>query len=338
MSNLGYHAWVQSDQHDLQNPYWYNETNLQDVPRQYLSDPSNAYFYYVSDQNDDPEQSVLVRCSLYNASYTVRFAFDLNGVSLHPQPIALQLGEPVPYDNELLSDSHVDPSGNTRFFDFGNVVYNAILSAFNSISMGCLTEILTNAGEMTSDGTAAPEDLDLHWTNSAGDNPPMFQMTDGRYIGISDGENPPDPNLLVPMLESSFQALVIAIIGVTELSESYENVTVTTWQSGLIFAYSSRDLILAYGCAISATMLCIVWGMYLFYFRNRASFDLSFSTILRTTYGEDFDWIMRADYRAGECPLPKKLSEVKLRYQGPCLSNEDRNGDDDGSEGFVVVD
>lgn len=314
VQGLRYNAWVDSSEHNIERPNWSNHTDNKNNLWPFRSSSTNTYWYYFFDSR----KPILLVCSLWNASYDASFWYGTGDQIVNASVI--EYLHPTPYDPVFV------PSRGKKV-DFGRSAYNSILSVFNSVVMGSVTystsTITTESNKMLAD--------DLHYfggTPAATALRPIFERKNGVQLHADD---------LIRTLEAMFRNVTLSIMANPDLrDQSPSFVPVDTWRSVLIFRYNPWELIIAYGCAILATLLCVLWGMYLMYIENRASFDISFSTILRATQGEDFDWIMRSDYRAGECPLPEKLGEVKLRYRGRQRARLNEENDD--GEGFKVVD
>ena len=75
--------------------------------------------------------------------------------------------------------------------------------------------------------------------------------------------------------------------------------------------YQEKDLIVAYGMAFGASLICCVLGM-LSYGMNGNSFQNNFSTYIRAAEGSNF----RASVSPGDTgagPLPRRIGEKTVR-------------------------
>ena len=88
--------------------------------------------------------------------------------------------------------------------------------------------------------------------------------------------------------------------------------TVTNPQN--IYTYQSLDLFLSYGIAILAAAISLSIG-YLAIVKNGLSYSNEFSTILRTTRGEDLDSLVQDEETGGGDPLPVHLGDVEVRHR-----------------------
>lgn len=91
-------------------------------------------------------------------------------------------------------------------------------------------------------------------------------------------------------------------------------VDINIYRTFNIYAYTPRDLWLAYGIAAAAAFLCVCAGIYAIW-RNGGCYQTNFSTFIRVTKDEVlFKYISSND--SGAEPLPKDLAEVRLMLGG----------------------
>lgn len=92
-----------------------------------------------------------------------------------------------------------------------------------------------------------------------------------------------------------------------------EPVTVRTPQNA--YAYSTRNLAVAYGLSVASTLAIVVAGLLCIH-AAEGTFSMSFSTVLRTTRGPQLDDLVRASEAHGKDPLPSRLAktEISLRH------------------------
>jgi hypothetical protein len=301
---LKYNAWVGTNEdygvnYNLSNPYWNNDTNTTIDPNHPRS--ANIIYFYLSSM---PQQdvSVLVACHLHNATYNVGFSFENSQQSINVRSVTVK--EAVPYNATVDSE---DPN-------YGNIVYSSVLYAFNNIVVATATN---------DTGTEAPNVL---------------------YYG-----GPVSVSALRDFIEAEPPTKLSADAVINTLQEIFQNITLSTmtspslrlpnsqakaiktktWHSVNIYIYEPTNLYIAYGCALLASSLCVLWGLYVLLRRNRVSYSVSFSTILRTTRRSEIDGIVNVDARKGNNPVPKAMKGVKLRY----IVGERRSG----GEGFALV-
>lgn len=80
-----------------------------------------------------------------------------------------------------------------------------------------------------------------------------------------------------------------------------------------IYVYKPRNLLIAYCSSIAVTAILVIVGLVCIARANSDTFDTSFSTILRTTRNPELDALVVASASTGAKPLPKDLSDIKLR-------------------------
>ncbi len=80
-----------------------------------------------------------------------------------------------------------------------------------------------------------------------------------------------------------------------------------------IYAYHSRNVIIAYSLIGTAALLANVLGLYAFY-KAGASYDLSFSSIACSTHGIHFSERLHAHERLGVLPLEPRIANQPLVF------------------------
>ena len=270
-----YNSW----QGDLSTPDWNNGSNVQ-ASWSAAGHSDAQYFYFnTSDQN------VLLVCYLHNATYLVDFSFQnsIQTVDLK----ALTIHEPVPFNATVNVD-------NTNY---GNIVYNAIYYAFHNI----VTAIAVNDTDNES------PDLLTYGTG------PVLVSALRDYI---EDTIPLNASAAIATIESIFHNITISTLSAPPLrlpDAEARPISGKTWRTVNIYVYSPTDLRVAYGAALAATLLCVLWGLFLM-LRNHAAYSVDFSTIVRTTRREEIGRVVDASDRMGREPLPKQIGRVKLRY------------------------
>lgn len=88
------------------------------------------------------------------------------------------------------------------------------------------------------------------------------------------------------------------------------NVTTTTPLN--VYAYEPRNLLIAYIITILTALLANLISAVA-YISNELSYDMSFSTVLRTTRSADLSQLFKPN-DLGAQPLPKSIGRQKLRF------------------------
>lgn len=97
-------------------------------------------------------------------------------------------------------------------------------------------------------------------------------------------------------------------------NESVPNMgNVTVWNTINNYVYSPRNLYIAYGTGIFATLAIVAIGLFCI---NKASqsYGKSFSTILRTTRNAELGRLIDVSETSGAEPLPKHLADIRLKF------------------------
>lgn len=91
-------------------------------------------------------------------------------------------------------------------------------------------------------------------------------------------------------------------------------VVFTTYEN--IYLYSASILWIAYGLAISFSLLCVLYGSFAIFYTN-ASYSSDFSTIMRTTRNAELSIALTEADTRGEDPLPKKIAKADIMFFRP---------------------
>ena len=277
---LKYNAFVEytNYDYDLSHPNCNNGTADIAVP----TTDGITYFYFLSAANP-----ILLECSMHNATYNVGFLFenfeqaiDVRSVDLH---------ERVPWNSTINIDTP----------DYANTVYNSVLYAFNDIVIAAAINDTT------------PGDINngILYYNGAVSMSALRQ-----YI---EGDSPLDAKTAIDTLQDMFTNLTISTLSQQSLRLTTAQATamrVSTWRSVNVWKYDPKDLYIAYGCALLATVMCVMWGIYLVFQHNHLSYSIRFSTFLRTTRRKELDGLVAPEDRNGNDPLPKDMKTVKLAF------------------------
>jgi len=90
------------------------------------------------------------------------------------------------------------------------------------------------------------------------------------------------------------------------------NMSYTRWDSVNTYVYHTRNLFLSYGLAISLTLLANLLAAYA-YWKNRVSYNKSFSAILAATRHISLTGLFHYEV-VGRLPLSKKVREARLSF------------------------
>ena len=302
---LKYNAWVGSNaqygmNYNLSNPYWNNDTNTTYDP--YHPTSAHTIYFYLSSMPQPDDSSVLVACHLHNATYNVDFSFENSQQSIEVQSITIQ--EAVPYNATV----------DTEDTDYSNIVYNSVLYAFNKIVIAAATN---------DTGTEAPNVLYYGGPVSVSALRDFIEAKASTRLNADD---------VINTLQEIFQNITLSTMASPSLrlpDSQAKAIETKTWHSVNVYIYEPTDLYIAYGCALLASSLCVLWGLYVLLYRNRVSYSVGFSTILRTTRRSEIDGIVSVEERRGNNPIPKAMKGVKLRY----IVGKGQSG----GEGFALV-
>ena len=90
--------------------------------------------------------------------------------------------------------------------------------------------------------------------------------------------------------------------------------SVTSYKYNTYYVYQAQKLWIAYGLALLITVFTIIVGM-LAMVANRASYDSSFSTIMRTTREAELDVRIARSDLDGRIPLPSYMSKATIAFR-----------------------
>ena len=95
------------------------------------------------------------------------------------------------------------------------------------------------------------------------------------------------------------------------LENSTDTVEITYGLTQNIYAYNRRNLLVSYGLAVGFALVASIVGCVSIFF-NDASYSNRFSTILRTTRGQELEELVASNDRSGIDPLPQYLAKTRL--------------------------
>jgi hypothetical protein len=298
----------------------------------------------------------LLNCSIYNASYSVSVTSDSNGRGVLSKP-KLSLLNSVPFDaygSKRTIDTHLPASESANFG------YLALMESFNRIVVGT---IFGNKHSRIEDTSYYQEDTLT--VQNEGFKQTLLPYTADLLPFLSLGyhssptwdtvHNPPDakqwrtvktfsedltvlfPNeafssstfnrSLASVLEELFHNMTLSLFSNEAFLElSAKNIMVEYTITENTYAYDSRNLLISYGLAVSFALLAGIAGCLSIY-SNGASYSNRFSTVLRTTRGQELEELVLHNDRTGVDPLPKHLEKARIDLRrGQVESERDIDG------------
>jgi hypothetical protein len=297
----------------------------------YENGPSSLFVATRNDPGPGHASWNVLNCSLFNASYTVHESSDSNSRSQSLLSDVRMLNS-VPFRDDI-----VHKFSETRNATQATVFsYQALMESFNRLLVGSM---VSSAGTYPQSQYWAGPDMRsqnpnvmstllafsnelvrfLSDTRTTGYSPlaedPLMttvQEIDKAFITLPKEalESPSYNQSLALALEELFQNLTLALFSDARfLRDSEQPVNITVAYTRNIYTYSSRNLLISYGAALSLTILACLAGCLAIFF-NRASYTNKFSTIMRTTAG--FEYLVHENDRTGADPLPKHLAKSRI--------------------------
>jgi len=292
--------------------------------------------------------TAMLRCDLYNSTYQADFDFvngnqhvqvtisDLEATPIQtvPQVEALYVESPSQQRCDILTISGVSECS----FDpslLRTLSYQAVMDAFTQLLGGMVFWTQNSNYGFTFDSntsitsTALTESLDLAFLANPASltdtgSWPSLQETqptwnNSLYLGLSNTPTSGANVSLQDALETLFQNITISLMSSASLQPNISsaffppptNVTFSTYQN--IYVYAHDKLWLAYGLAISASTLIVIFGLVAI-FINRASYSYSFSSVLRLSRGAEISIEIDKSDLDGRDPLPQYLEQSLVRF------------------------
>jgi hypothetical protein len=299
----------------------------------YEDGPSSLFVATRSDSRPhDPSWNVL-NCSLFNASYTVHESSDSNSRS-QSRLSEVRLLNSVPFHKQA-SHAMSKPRSTLDSIIFS---YIALMDSFNRLLVGSMVTTRTGPTALThywNGPDIKSQNPNVMNTLLAFSNELVrFQSrvkTDGNDLLPDDPlwtlveesddwalislpnealESPSYNQSLASAIEELFHNMTLALFSDARfLQDSEQPVNITISYTRNVYSYSSRNLLISYGVALSLTLLASLAGCLAIFF-NRASYTNKFSTIMRTTAG--FEYLVHENDRTGADPLPKHLAKSRI--------------------------
>jgi hypothetical protein len=297
----------------------------------YEDGPSSLFVATRNDPQPGDLSWNILNCSLFNATYTVYESSDSNSRS-QSLLSEVRLLNSVPFRTTTVH-KFSEPRDATQATVFS---YQALMEAFNRLLVGSMVSsevaysqsqywygagmrsqnpnvmstLLAFSNELVRFLSASrtngydPLPEDPLWTT--------VQVLEKGLISLPNEalESPSYNQSLASAIEELFQNMTLALFNDARfLRDSEQPVNITVSYNRNIYSYSSRNLLISYGAALSLTLLASLAGCLAIFF-NRASYTNKFSTIMRTTAG--FEYLVHETDRTGADPLPRHLAKVRI--------------------------
>jgi hypothetical protein len=117
---------------------------------------------------------------------------------------------------------------------------------------------------------------------------------------------------LALVLEELFQNMTLSLFSIEAFVEqSAEAIQIERHITQNTYAYDSRNLLVSYGLVVGFALIAGVAGCASI-LSNGASYSNRFSTVLRTTRGQELEELIVHNDRTGVDPLPKHLEKGRI--------------------------
>ncbi|MCJ1270074.1 hypothetical protein MMC22_009968 [Lobaria immixta] len=182
-------------------------------------------------------------------------------------------------------------------------IYHEVLTDNSTHAFGLINTRIAQTNLLGSSDLATyfNENHALHPAENSG------VVSDQRAEDIAKAKN----RTLDVLIEELSHNITLSLMSSNLLSPSViSNVTTTAPLN--VYAYEPRNLLVAYAIAILTALLANLIGAVT-YISNGLSYDMSFSTILRTTRSADLSQLFKSN-DLGAQPLPKSIGQQKLRF------------------------
>ncbi|OQV06566.1 hypothetical protein CLAIMM_11115 [Cladophialophora immunda] len=247
--------------------------------------------------------SVLLNCSLMNASYTVNFDFRDRAQLVGVQSRELLNGVPVfsSYENMV-----VDVGSTAVFSPMANKLmsYISIMDAFGRIMVGSVNTY--HYGTITPAYTLV-----------------LSTALQSQLSPDTSGKIDASNTTFARSVESLFENITMSLLSANDFIVDFSNETkaagtpltaVTIYYPQNVYTYEAEQLWLAYGVAILANVLCLLAGTFAMQ-RNGLSYNNDFTTIMRTTRNPNLDLLVPEAESSGAQPVAPRTTKGTLTYQ-----------------------
>jgi hypothetical protein len=287
----------------------------------------------------------LLNCSMYNASYSVNVTSDSDSRGTFSKPELRTLNS-VPFNISVSTHTVSAPFSEKDSATFG---YLAIMDILNRLIVGTIfgdETVVLGSGyydvdllEVQNQGfkqTLLPFTAELLPFQSHFDEPDEVPLDTRLWTEVDTIEVPeafnkanvsrvgtvsyPKAAFLSPtfnrslasVVEELFHNMTLSLFSTEAyLQNSTEDIHIKYNITQNTYAYDSRNLLISYGLAVSFALLAGIAGC-ISILSNGASYSNRFSTILRTTRGQELEELIAHNDRTGVDPLPKHLEKSRI--------------------------
>ncbi|OAP61920.1 hypothetical protein AYL99_04123 [Fonsecaea erecta] len=246
------------------------------------------------------ESSVLLNCSLMNASYTVNFDFRDRAQRVNVQ------------SRELLNGV-AGLSSYEELFDDSPSMFNKLLSYMSvNLQMDAFGRIMVGTINTDHYGTITPAYTLVLSTGLR-----------SQLSGVTNNVPSTSNATFARSVENLFENMTMSLLSSNDFIVDFSNETeaagtpltaVTIYYPQNIYTYEAAQLWLAYGIAILANVLCLLTGMFAMR-RNGLSYSNDFTTIMRTTRNPNLDLLVPEAESNGAEPVAPRTKKGTLTYQ-----------------------
>ncbi|KAF2658592.1 hypothetical protein K491DRAFT_755910 [Lophiostoma macrostomum CBS 122681] len=222
------------------------------------------------------------------------------------------------------------------------IAYQSILQAFTALITGQISLDNTTGGLLDTSSirsTSLVNTKELEYLTDYGLHLKSSQSTDGHddpfpdlqwtlsnssmpgISGISKlQQQGPATQSLQDALEIMFQNFTISLMSSALLQPNYSSpsappkATVTTFTAQTVYVYAAGTLWAAYGAAAFCTLICVLIGMYTI-IASGATYNNSFSTILRVARAAELSTEVKREDLDGKSPLPEYLAKATVSIE-----------------------
>ncbi|UKZ96609.1 uncharacterized protein TrAFT101_011387 [Trichoderma asperellum] len=234
-----------------------------------------------------------IECGLYNSTYEAQFTF-ANGT----QEIDVQLTE----RGNGISEQNINQDPPNMY----QLAATFIMRGLDNVVVGIIRRDQSNL--YSSSQVMSSSFMQAHELQ------PMLLSGFGNIT--TDPSNPPTNISLAQIMEQFVANVTVSLFSNKFFlnNESVPNMgNVTVWNTINNYVYSPRNLYIAYGIGIFATLIIVAIGLFCIKMASQ-SYGKSFSTILRTTRNAELGRLIDASETSGAEPLSKHLADVRLKF------------------------
>jgi hypothetical protein len=263
-----------------------------------LSYPDLGYNVYI--YSPMTPSAFLIRCALYNVTYTVNFSFSGGSQTFHiqtsPKEDLIPLGAAFdygPYNGLNLPQKYNEV-----------ISYLSVMYSFGSIVTGSVTSLAQT-------GTPIVQSTIIQSTQLA------------PYASPTIPDATPDNATVRAAFEELFQNITFSLfssnnylLNASDPAQARDVQTPTITSSRFVnkYTYNAYSLWLAYGLALAGEVTCLTIGFFALY-SNRVAFTNGFSTILRATRNKELGQLVAGDEFNGADPVPEDMLDAMISYR-----------------------